>query len=205
MKTHWKKLTNPNFLGAYSFEENEKERTLIIKEVKKELVKGVGGRSNELIVAYFTNGKPMILNKTNCKTITLVHKTPFIEEWCGLSIVIHVELIAFAGERIPSLRVINAAVKPEKKELSTNELKKLITDLNQFKIGLSQARQKYKGFEITKEQGIKIKEAGSITETKLAEIHSLITTSNKSINDFEFILNEKQIEILKAALVDGGV
>ena len=67
--THWKKLTNPNYLGAYSFSEGE-EKILTIKEVKTELVKGEDGKDEQCTIAYFAeNEKPMILNKTNCKII----------------------------------------------------------------------------------------------------------------------------------------
>ena len=37
-KTHWKKLTNPNYLGSWDFQPGE-IRTLTIKEVREEPVK----------------------------------------------------------------------------------------------------------------------------------------------------------------------
>ena len=40
-KTHWKKLTNPNYLGSYAFQPGE-EKTVTIKEVKRELVHNPG-------------------------------------------------------------------------------------------------------------------------------------------------------------------
>jgi hypothetical protein len=40
MKTHWKKLTNPNYLGAYDFQQGEK-RIVTIKEVIQEKVLNV--------------------------------------------------------------------------------------------------------------------------------------------------------------------
>ena len=65
LKTHWKKLTNPNYLGAYAFEEN-KDIILTIKSVGNEVITGEGGRKEECTVCHFVeNYKPMILNKTN--------------------------------------------------------------------------------------------------------------------------------------------
>lgn len=69
-KTHWKKLTHPDYLGAYALNPGE-ERTLTIKSVASELVVGTDGKKEECIVARFTEDeKPMILNKTNMKNHT---------------------------------------------------------------------------------------------------------------------------------------
>ena len=73
---HWKTMANYDYLGAYSLDGIAKEVTLTIASVKKELVKGEGGMTDECIVASFEEKnvggvivKPMILNKTNCKKI----------------------------------------------------------------------------------------------------------------------------------------
>ena len=36
-KTHWKKLTNPDYLGAYAFQPGE-SKTVTFKEVRRDLV-----------------------------------------------------------------------------------------------------------------------------------------------------------------------
>ena len=51
MKTHWKKLTNPNYIGAYSMPEG-KDLTVEITDVKREVVKGEGGKTDECTVLY---------------------------------------------------------------------------------------------------------------------------------------------------------
>lgn len=111
MKTHWKKSFNPDYLGAYSLDEGE-ERPLKIKEVKQEMVKGPGGRAEECTVAHFEAGKPMILNRTNCKIISSVHGSPYIEDWKGKFIVVFAtnkeasgKPIKIQGEVVESLRV----------------------------------------------------------------------------------------------------
>ena len=68
MKTHWKKLTNPNYLGAYSLGDKQ-ELNVTIDYVVRENVIGAGGKSEECTVAHMAKGKPMILNNTNCKII----------------------------------------------------------------------------------------------------------------------------------------
>ena len=82
-QTHWKNLTEMPYLGAYSLV-GKKEMTLTIKEIKQELVTGSAGRKETCIVAYFTDAeKPMILNRTNCKTISKIYDTPIVEKWQG--------------------------------------------------------------------------------------------------------------------------
>lgn len=107
MKTHWKKLTNPDYLGAYSLDEGE-QRTLKIIKVSREMVQGSDGKKEECTVAFLEASKPMILNKTNCKTISKVLKTPYIEEWAGKSIIVFTEKVKAFGEVVDALRVKDA-------------------------------------------------------------------------------------------------
>ena len=50
MKTHWKRLENPNYIGAYSLDEGE-NRDVKITKVIRELVTGTGGKKEECTVA----------------------------------------------------------------------------------------------------------------------------------------------------------
>lgn len=104
MQTHWKKLTNTNYLGSYSLEPGQ-DLTVEIISVKKELVTGAGGEKEECIVATLKNQKPMILNKTNCKSIEKIYGTPYIEQWAGKSITLYAEKIRAYGEVVEALRV----------------------------------------------------------------------------------------------------
>ena len=104
--THWKKLTNPDYIGAYSLEDG-KDLTVTITEVKREMVTGSGGKKEECTVAYLKGQKPMILNVTNCKTITSIYKTPFIENWKGKSITLFVSTTKLRGEDVECLRIRN--------------------------------------------------------------------------------------------------
>lgn len=103
-KTHWKKLTNPNYLGSYAFQPGE-EKTVTIKEVKRETVTNANG-DEECTVAYFEEDvKPLILNKTNANMIAKVWGTPYIEDWSGLRITLKVKKIKAFGEMVDAVRV----------------------------------------------------------------------------------------------------
>ena len=89
--THWKTQFNYDYLGAYSLPDG-KDIILTMRETKKEQVVGTSGKKEECFVAYFfENVKPMILNRTNCKTMTKIFKTPVMVD-------------AF-GEKVDSLRI----------------------------------------------------------------------------------------------------
>lgn len=103
-QTHWKKLTNPNYIGSYSLEPG-KDLTVEIVSVAKEMVQSSDGKKEECIVATLKDQKPMILNVTNCKTIATLLETPYIEEWKGKSITLYVQQVKAFGEVVDALRV----------------------------------------------------------------------------------------------------
>lgn len=104
-KTHWKQLINPDYLGAYSLQPGE-VLTLTISKVAKEAVKGTGGKKQECMVVHFVEKqKPMILNRTNAKTISKVYGTPHIEDWAGKKIRIYSEVVDAFGEQVEALRI----------------------------------------------------------------------------------------------------
>lgn len=107
--THWKKLTNPNYIGSEILQPNQ-ELKLTIEKIIKENVKTAEG-TQECIVAYFKGGtKGMILNKTNMKIITKVLESPYIEQWTGKSIIIYSAKVKAFGDLIDALRVKNQKV-----------------------------------------------------------------------------------------------
>jgi hypothetical protein len=104
--THWKKLTNPNYIGSEILQPNQ-ELKLTIEKVQKEQVKTAEG-TQECIVAYFKGGqKGMIINKTNAKIITKILDTPYIEHWANKSIIIYAAKVRAFGEMVEALRVKN--------------------------------------------------------------------------------------------------
>jgi len=109
-KTHWKKEFNYDYMGSYSLPDG-KDVILTIKETRKEKVTGPAGKKEDCFVCYFVESdKPMILNRTNCKTIEKIYKSPFIEDWPGLRVQLGIDTVSAFGESVEALRIRN--VKP---------------------------------------------------------------------------------------------
>jgi len=106
--THWKKLTDPNYIGAHDFQPNQ-ELTVTIESIKKERIELFSGKGLEVkdcILATFKGAKkPMILNKENMKLIQKVTGTPYIEQWEGKVITLHVVPVRAFGETVDAVRV----------------------------------------------------------------------------------------------------
>lgn len=110
MLTHWKKLTNPNYLGTYAFEPGE-EKAVTIDHVEVEEVPNRSGKPEQKMVMHFTQPdmKPLILNKTNAQAIETVLDSPYLEDWRGRSIILVVRSVSAFNETVEAVRV-----KPEK-------------------------------------------------------------------------------------------
>lgn len=105
--THWKALTNPDYLGAYAFEPGE-VKTVTIKNVTQDIVQNQTGSKEQCTVIHFVEDvKPLILNKTNAKTISNLYGTPYIEEWGGLRVNLNVKKVSAFGEIVDAVRVMN--------------------------------------------------------------------------------------------------
>ena len=104
-ETHFKRLINPDYLGAYSLDPG-KDMILTIKSVGKEMITGTGGKQEECIVCHWVeNQKPMVLNITNCKTISKMLKTPYVEKWAGHKVQIYATTTKFGGDTVECLRI----------------------------------------------------------------------------------------------------
>lgn len=104
-KTHWKKLYNPNYIGAYSLEEG-KDMVLTIKMVLVEPVTSSDGKAEDCtVIKWHEDAKPMILNKTNAKTISKLIGSPYIEDWPGNKVQLYVAKVKAFGDLVDALRV----------------------------------------------------------------------------------------------------
>ena len=123
-ETHWKRLINPDYLGAYSLEPGQ-DMILTIKSVDREMITGTGGKQEECTVCHWQeNQKPMILNRTNCKTISKVTGSPYIEKWAGHRIQIYATTTRMAGETVECLRIRDKA--PEEARIPCAECGQMI-------------------------------------------------------------------------------
>jgi hypothetical protein len=112
MKTHWKKQFNYEYMGSYSLPDG-KDVILTISKTAKEQVIGQNGKKEECFVCYFTESdKPMILNRTNCKTIAKIVGSAFIEDWAGQRIQLGIDTVSAFGESVEALRVRKVTPKP---------------------------------------------------------------------------------------------
>jgi hypothetical protein len=106
--THWKKLTNPNYLGSHDFQPNQEVKVTIekIENVDIELFNGKKLEIKNCILAYFKGAKkPMILNKENMKLITKVVGSPYVEQWQGKEIILYVANVSAFGSTVEAVRV----------------------------------------------------------------------------------------------------
>lgn len=102
-KTHWKKLVNIDYIGAYSL--NGKDLTVEVTKVEVRRVKGEGGKEEDCTVAELKGQKPFIINRTNAKTITRIYGSPYIEDWVGKIITLYPTTTKVAGEVVECLRI----------------------------------------------------------------------------------------------------
>lgn len=102
-KTHWKRLINPEFIGAYSLPEGQ-DLTVVIDFVQLQEITGTGGKKEDCTVAHLQGEKPMILNVTNSKSIAKLYG-PFIEDWAGKRITLFASTTRLAGETVECLRI----------------------------------------------------------------------------------------------------
>lgn len=102
-KTHWKRLINPDYIGAYAIPEGE-DLTVKIDYVQVEEVTGSQGKKDVCSVMHLVNEKPMILNVTNSKTIAKLYG-PYIEDWSGKLITLYASTTRLAGETVECLRI----------------------------------------------------------------------------------------------------
>jgi hypothetical protein len=103
-ETHWKQNFNYKYAGAYELKSGE-TRTVTIKRFGNEEVVSTKGDKQMCFVVYFEDDKkPMVLNKTNCKTIEKLYG-PVIENWIGKSIIIEAQRVKAFGDIVDALRV----------------------------------------------------------------------------------------------------
>lgn len=101
---HWKKTTNPNYIGAWDFDDG-KDMIVQVKDVRTEMIQNQQGKEEKLVM-HFENGvKPLILNVTNMKAAEKATKTPYIDEWIGKRLQLYVTMVAAFGDTTQAVRI----------------------------------------------------------------------------------------------------
>lgn len=101
-KTHWKKLTDTNYIGHWDL---DGDLTVKITKVEKKQIQSQDGTKEWCLVAHLDGHKPMILNKTNAKTIEKIFKSGFIEDWTGKQIILYRTRVKSFGDMVDALRI----------------------------------------------------------------------------------------------------
>ena len=91
--THYKKLSNTNYLGSWDMPPGDQDLLLTIANVVKESVPNGKGKKDDCVVVHWTQPgwKPMILNATNRKNLHKATGTPFVENWRGKTVAIYID------------------------------------------------------------------------------------------------------------------
>ena len=104
-KTHWKKFMNKEYLGSWDLPDGQ-DIIATIKSAGPEKVIGADGKKEDCFVIHFTDvEKPMIANTTNCKMISKILGSNYIEDWLGKKIQIGTEKVRAFGDVVDALRV----------------------------------------------------------------------------------------------------
>lgn len=142
MKTHWKKTMNPDYLGSWAIPENQ---DLIVKivSVATESVKNTDGKEEECLVAKLEGQKPMILNVTNCKTISKVLGTSYIEDWAGQHIQIYAASVKAFGDVVEAIRVRNFRPQVKKPSISAERFSAMLQAIEAGTYTKEQAKAQY--------------------------------------------------------------
>lgn len=171
--THWKKLTNPDYLGAYALDEGQ-ELILTISYVREETVTGPDGKKEDCTVIHFAEKvKPMILNVTNAKTISKIYETPYIENWAGKKIQIYVAQVKAFGDLVDALRI--RPFIPKEDEYICDSCKKKIEGYGKLTPrDVAQSTLKKYGKQLCAECGAKAKAEAEKAETKTDALSEVI-------------------------------
>lgn len=103
--THWKKLRNNDYLGAWILEPGQ-DMILTIKNVERGIVTTADGKKEDETVMYFQEDvKPLVLNVTNSKQIAKIYNTPYVEEWEGKKIQIYSAKVRAFKETVDAIRI----------------------------------------------------------------------------------------------------
>jgi hypothetical protein len=119
-KTHWKRLINPDYIGAYALPPGD-DMTVEIVSVGREKVVVSGGKKEDHTVVRLKGQKPLILNSTNSKSIARLYG-PYIEDWAGKKITLYASTTKLAGDTVECLRIRPNVAERQKPSIADTRL-----------------------------------------------------------------------------------
>lgn len=146
-KTHWKRLVDPRYIGAYALP-NGDDLTVTIERVQLETVTMIGGKKEDHSIMYIKGQKPMILNVTNSKSIHKLYG-PYIEDWAGKQITLFASTAKMGGEMVECLRIRPTVTTKKRQAIADQRFQAAMT---QIKNGSYTPQQLRAGFVLTESQ-----------------------------------------------------
>ena len=107
---HWKKTTNPTYLGSWDFDDG-KDMIVTIKDVGLKTIQSQQGTEEKTVMEFEGGVKPLILNTTNMKAISKALGTPYLDGWVGKDIQLYTEMVSAFGSSTMAVRVREFAPK----------------------------------------------------------------------------------------------
>ena len=147
MKTNYKVLTNPLYMGAYSMDDGNGsyfEIPAVIKEIKQEEVADPTGTKKKCLIGYTDQPKPFILNATAQKVMTQAAKSRYVEDWVGVAITFYVALnVRTPQGPVDALRIKARTVQKVDYSLQEKMLRecKSLDDLQKIYLNLTKDQQ----------------------------------------------------------------
>jgi len=94
-KTHWQTTFDYEYLKPAHFGPEDKVLTIKKAEIK-ELRNSRSKKANEKLCLFFNEtDMGLVMNVTNCKILTNISKLPYLEDWVGLQINLHVTKVEY--------------------------------------------------------------------------------------------------------------
>jgi hypothetical protein len=141
-KTHWKKLTDPRFLGSHSLPNGE-DLAVVIDSVTRELLRMEDDKEDYYLVARFQGDHlPMILNNTNAMMISRLYGS-YIEDWPGKAITLYASKADFRGDLVECLRIRPVPPKLVKDPISNTRFKRALVQIRARGFTVAKLLDKY--------------------------------------------------------------
>lgn len=146
--THYKRLMNPDYFGAYALPDG-KDLVVTIKSVARETITMAGGKKEDCMVCRLDGQKPLILNATNSKTIAKLYG-PYIEDWHGKQITMFASTTKFGGDVVECVRIRPAVPRlvQQKKQLPPARFSQALEAIKAGTYSFSQLEQ----YDLTADQ-----------------------------------------------------
>lgn len=135
-KTNYRKIVNPDFMGAYSLDDGKNgyyTLDAVLKYVKKENVINPQGKKGDCIVGYTDQQKPFIINATGQKVLLQATKSRYVEDWVNIPITFYVQLNVKAfGDTVDALRFKVRQVAPPRDYTAQHDQLRACTTIDEL-------------------------------------------------------------------------